>query len=126
MTQSKRIITKLSHAALAAYGIAVPVVYLSGAESTFQAGILGILALWALSPATGLLWLVARAGSDAAAARNAFAGVLLICGYGLYVYAHGFYFYPNPQSGIAAIFMPLLQWLVVLLMVLWRLRFEIS
>ncbi len=118
--------TTLSYATAAVYCVAIPAVYLWNADGVVKTGILVALALGALSPVAGIAWLVGHADSDAVAARNTFFGLLVICGLGLRVYTEAFYFHPNPQGGMAAVFMPLIQWLGVLLMILWRLRFKTS
>lgn len=109
-------IPNLASAMLLFYGLATPALYLSHAENAHQASVLFLLALWAVSPALGSIWLVNHSSRGTIAGYIVLVSFLLIFGQGVYVYAQSFFLHPNPQSGIAAVFMPLVQWLGVLVL----------
>ena len=97
---------------LVVYTISISVLY--GLANGMPAGGAVVLAIWTLSPAAGGFWIVKP--GNAANSSVVALGLVLVFGSAMYVYANALYLRPDPQSGLGVVYMPLVQWLCVLLL----------
>ncbi len=70
---------------------------------------------WCVSPYALVAIALRRPWASTEAVLVAFATTIAISGYALYIYIVAFFVKPDPQSGLVFLFIPLWQWIGVLL-----------
>ena len=108
-------------------GLAALVVKLLGrGGSKVLIGVFGF-GMWAAAPTLLLLWYVLRRVNLAGQALAALVGSCLVAAFGASVYFDGFVAHPDPQSGLLLVFVPVYQWVgvvITLICAAWLVRRE--